>query len=184
MIRRDFESWLQSQALEEDPDGLMRHRFLSSWHDTISHLEDELSCHHNAWMVAAYAVWFHTPKALRTPKQANELATALGFTSDAVLRKWRQRYPTLFDDEARRKAVLRMIGDDIADVMDASVRCAVNDGNQGFQDRKMLAEMYGLYRPKSDVTLPGDGDGLRLVIAYEDHSVNATETPSDAEAGD
>lgn len=180
MIRRDFETWLESQ----DPDDVMRQRFISAWYDNIHELQTEFGVGANAWLIAAYAVWLHTPKEGRVPKTAKELAVVLGYSNDAVFRKWRQRYPTLFNDDARRQAVMGMIGDDIADVMAASVRCAVNDGNQGFQDRRMLAEIYGIYRPKNDVTLPGDGDGLRLVIAYEDHSADAAETTSDATAGD
>ena len=66
-----------------------------------------------------------------------------------VLRRWRTRHPELFVHSAEQSAFNRLLRDVLPDVLDASVRCAVEDGAQGHQDRKLLLEMAGAYRAKA-----------------------------------
>jgi len=48
---------------------------------------------------------------------------------------------------------LNMIKGRIADVIQASLECALNDKYKGFADRKMLLEMSGMYRQSSDLNI-------------------------------
>lgn len=149
MPQTEFESWLE--LTPDDPaEATSRERFHNLYVDMLEVCRTEFPRAFNPQAVAAFAVWYNTPKRLRFPASQIELARLLGFTSEAVFRKWRDRYPTLFADERIRNTVRRVIMEHLPDVVDASLACAIGGGPQGYQDRKLLMEISKLYKPSSE----------------------------------
>jgi len=144
-MRKDFEDWLGAGEGETQD---TRQRLHSLWLDMIQQIEQQEHRPGYAWQLAALAVWRALPKRLREPATELELATLLGVDA-RVLRRWRDRHAELFVHSAEQSAFNRLLRDVLPDVLDASVRCAVDDGAQGHQDRKLLLEMAGAYRAKS-----------------------------------
>ena len=137
------------------------------------------------YALAAYATWWNMPRQVRQPRSQIELAHLLGFADDDLFRKWRPRYPDLFSDERTKSVVERLVLDNTLDIIQARIDVATGGGSQGHQDAKMLLEMAGVYRPKTEMTLPGqDGDKMRIEIEYADHSPHVTETAPRAAASD
>jgi hypothetical protein len=60
--------------------------------------------------------------------------------------------------EKKKQVQLQALKGSIDRILDATVKCAVNDGPKGFNDRKLLMEMGGYYTPahKLEVTQPVD----------------------------
>jgi len=166
VARTEFENWLS--LTPDDPiEATSRARFHNLYVDMLEVCRTEFPHAHNPQAVAAFAVWYNTPKRLRFPESQIELARLLGFTSEAVFRKWRERYPSLFTDDRIRNTVRRVILEHIPDVVDASLACAIGGGPQGYQDRKLMLEIAKLYRPTME--LQGDEGGpLRVVVEYGD----------------
>lgn len=144
-MRKDFEAWLAGGEAEIAD---TRQRLQSLWLDMLHVIEQQEQRPGYAWQLAALAVWHAMPKRLREPRTETELAMLLG-VDGRVLRRWRTRHPELFVHSAEQSAFNRLLRDVLPDVLDASVRCAVEDGAQGHQDRKLLLEMAGAYRAKA-----------------------------------
>lgn len=144
-MRKTFEDWLSNT----EPETLdTRQRLRSLWLDMLHVIEQQEQRPGYAWQLAALAVWHAMPKRLREPRTEEQLAALLGVDA-RVLRRWRTRHAELFVHSAEQSAFNRLLRDVLPDVLDASVRCAVDDGAQGHQDRKLLLEMAGAYRAKS-----------------------------------
>ena len=175
---REFDAWLEKPADTGDgPDGpkgpeelarerdasAARLRFRSLWQDMRQHIEEKDYGHQaNRWRLAAYAVWYSTPKDLRPVQFQNELARLLGMADDENFRKWRKQYGDLFDDEAVKRSIKELIVEHIPGVIIASINCATKDGYQGHQDRKMLAEIAGVYKPRQVQQLEGGDKPVRV----------------------
>lgn len=143
-MRREFEAWLSEDGETLDS----RQWFYSLWLDMLHVIEENEPRPGYAWALAALAVWHAMPKRLRLPRTEIEFGRLLGYDA-RVLRRWRTRHPELFAHGAEQSAFNRLLRDVLPEVLDASVTCAVNDGAQGHQDRKLLLEMAGVYRAKA-----------------------------------
>ena len=180
MAKQAWEEWLGAEdEIEASPRGHLRSRYLDMLHDLLESIGGST----NLYTLAAYVVWNDTPKRLRVPKTQIELARLLGYEKDDVFRKWRKTHSELFKEERTIRVVEDMIMDRIADVVDASIECAVNDGAQGHPDRKMLAEIAKIYRPKVSQEVSGpEGKPLKTytILANPDmwDDENDVETPA------
>ena len=177
---RDFDTWLElpagdSQATKKTEEQLAAEhkataaklRFRSLWHDMRQYIEDHGYGHQaNRARLAAYVVWYNTPKELRPVRFQNELALLLGMSDDENFRKWRSQYPDLFSGEFVVSSIKDLIMENMPDVIMASINCAIGGGHQGFPDRKMLAEITGAYKPKAqaDVSVTTTDAGVLIYI--------------------
>lgn len=158
MAKREWEDWLSRPAANPadeaaQADAARRARFYSLYLDMIESCRAEVGRVANLHALAAYVVWLHTPKRLRVPATQIELARLLDYQDDDVFRKWRKRYPHLFADDRTRDVVRRLVLDHVADVVDASLRCAIDGGYQGFQDRRLMLEIAGVHKPTLDTSV-------------------------------
>lgn len=170
MGARVFDAWLEEPAVTEgDPNRKKtaeelvaerdatdaKLRFRSLWYDMRQYVKEQGYGHQaNRDRLAAYAVWYNTPKELRPVRFQNELATLLGMPDDENFRKWRRQYPDLFSDEAVTSSINKLIMDNMPDVIMSSINCAIHGGYQGYQDRNMLAKIAGLV-PGNKLQLEG-----------------------------
>ena len=177
---RDFDAWLElpvgdSLATKKTEEQLAAEqkatgaklRFRSLWHDMRQYIEDHGYGHQaNRARLAAYVVWYNTPKELRPVRFQNELALVLGMHDDENFRKWRSQYPDLFSDEFVTRSIKELIMENLPDVIMASVNCAIHGGHQGQPDRKMLAEIVGVYKSKSqsDVSVTTTDAGVLIYL--------------------
>lgn len=146
MARATWEQWLEEGEADEEQNDLRR-RYRSLYVDMLDVLRERYGAKQFLYQLAAYVVWWQQPRALRQPRFAVELAQLLGMRDDDNFRKWRRQYADLFAEEGQQRVVLSLVGEYLPDVMWASVRSAIDDGAQGFQDRKMQLELAGLYKP-------------------------------------
>lgn len=119
------------------------------------------------WRKCLLVAWLSLPKRLRWPENLTAFADFVG-ARPSTIRKWRQNDPGL--DERVATMRVELVDEHVADVLDASVDCAVHDGHHGFGDRKMLLEMAGVYKPTKKAEISGpDGEKLEAgnqVIVY------------------
>lgn len=175
--RGEWELWLGSPAGQDEAETELRRRFFSLYLDLLHDLEEQQAANggtdRNLWRKAAYAVWLALPREMRRPRFANELARLLGLMDDDAFRKWRRANPGLFD---RAKASCeRLINDWLPDLVWASMQVALTAGAPGHQDRKMLLEMGGVYRPKAELMGPG-GTALGVQIYLPDNGRDDSST--------
>lgn len=161
MARATWEEWLEQYEGDEGQNDLRR-RYRSLYVDMFDVLRERYGPKQFLYQLAAYVVWWHQPRALRVPRFAAELAQLLGMRDDDNFRKWRRQYADLFAAEGQQRVVLALVGEYLPDVMWASVRSAIDDGAQGFQDRKMQLEMAGLYKPTQRQEISGSVGMERL----------------------
>lgn len=181
---REFDAWLETPVVEaEEPNRkktaedvarerdatAARLRFRSLWLDMRQHIEEQEFGHQvNRWRLAAYAVWYATPRELRPVQFQKELARQLGMADDENFRKWRRQFPALFNDDSVRATINSLIMERMPDVMLAAIRSATQEGYQGHQDRKMLAEIAGVYKPRQISQVEGGEKPLKI----EDDTLN------------
>ena len=108
------------------------------------------------WRKALYIAWHCVPTSKRFPKHKYELMDLLG-VNDATARKWRQNDPEI--DERIASGPKQLLGDHVANVLEALVTVASKPEAQSHQDRKLFLEMTGQYRPKGEVALDVEMDG-------------------------
>lgn len=108
------------------------------------------------WRKCLWVAWMALPRAKRWPATKRELADFLGVTPRSM-RGWAENDPLLM--ERVRDLRVAMVDEHVGDVIQAAVECATMDGAQGHQDRKMLLEIAGVYRPKVRSELSGPDDG-------------------------
>ena len=145
-------------------------RFRSLFYDMRQHIEEKgYGNQQNRYRLAAYALWYATPAELRPVRFQAELAQLLGMSKDEVFRKWRAAYPDLFNNDSVRQSVKQLILENMPDVIMASIRCATEDGYQGYQDRQMLAKIAEVLVPKTQTEISGPGGGpLRTLVELTD----------------
>lgn len=97
------------------------------------------------WRKCLYVAWSCLPTRLRWPGTVAELADLMGLRNTATIRHWRRNDETI--EKAIRDNRVHLVHDHVGDLLQASIDCAVTDGPQGHQDRKMLLEVAGIYRP-------------------------------------
>lgn len=186
MSKQSWEEWLERPVTDDADEAGQAHatarqRFYSNYLDMLDVCRGEFGGASNLYAVAAYVVWRQTPTRLRVPATQIELARLLGYVKDDVFRKWRARHPVLFDDERTRGAVRNMVLDRVADVVDASLECAINGGERGFQDRKLVLEIAGVYKPTLDSTVSGkDGSPLTIKLQWGDRGIEPDADDDDA----
>ncbi len=190
MAQQDWERWLVSSPEDETDDVKRREledarrQLRSHYLDMLEWCRQEYGSKAHLYALAAYATWWNMPRQLRQPRSQIELAHLLGLADDDVFRKWRPRYPGIFNDERTKNTVERLVLDSTLDIIQARIDVATGGGPQGHQDAKMLLEMVGVYRPKQELSVGGQGeDGLRILIDYADHSPDFAETPPGPTAG-
>lgn len=108
------------------------------------------------WRKCLWVAWHALPKKHRFPVNKRALADFLGVTP-STMRMWALNDPLM--SERVRDLRVDLVDEYVGDVLEAAADCAVNDGPQGHQDRKMILEMAGVYRPKVRSELSGPDDG-------------------------
>lgn len=127
------------------------------------------------WRKALYIAWAALPARLRTPATITELADLLGLNNTGSIRHWRAKDAEI--DRRIAEVRVRLVGDAVSDLLQASIDNGLNGGPQGHPDRKMLLEIAGVYRPKQTQEITGaEGDRLRIQIEYADDPIDSTET--------
>lgn len=112
------------------------------------------------WRKALYVAWAKLPIRGRWPRTQEELAEVLGLRSARTIRKWRERNPGI--DFLVSQARAGVITERTVEVLNKSFEVATAEGYKGFNDRKMLLEIDGVYRQKQDisVTTPVNADDM------------------------
>lgn len=106
------------------------------------------------WRKAAFIAWEAAPALGRWPATQMKLAQeVLGLKSDRTIQKWRENDPAI--DERVMKFRAAPFFRHLRDIIDASVAVAMTPTNAGTPERKMVFEMTGLYKPKTDMTVSG-----------------------------
>ncbi len=105
------------------------------------------------WRHALYVAWAKLPKRARWPATQGELAEVMGLASDRTIRKWRERNPGI--DLLVSQGVAGRVSERTAEVLSRAFEVAMGEGYKGHNDRKMLLEIEGVYRPKADVVVVG-----------------------------
>lgn len=108
------------------------------------------------WRKCLWVAWMALPKKHRWPENKSALADFMGVTPRSM-RAWAEKDPLMV--ERVRDLRVAMVDEHVADVIEAAVTCATEDGPQGHQDRKMLLEIANIYRPKVRSELSGPDDG-------------------------
>lgn len=181
----DFDTWLETPVvIEGDPNRKKtaedleaeseateaRLRFRSLWYDMRQYVEEQgYGQQANRARLAAYAVWYNTPKDLRPVRFQKELATLLGMADDEKFRKWRAQYPDLFSEEFVTSSIKELIMENMPDVIMASINCATKGGSQGYQDRRMLAEIASVYKPRAQADVSVTNSDASVMIYLPDN---------------
>lgn len=103
------------------------------------------------WRKAMYIIWASVPADRREPRTQKDLATALGLTTDRVIREWRAKNPAI---QTRIDALVRAsLGKARAKIYQALIESASNPSHRASADRKLALEMMGDYTPKQSLTV-------------------------------
>ena len=127
------------------------------------------------WRHALYVAWAKLPARGRWPATQAELATVMGLRSDRTIRKWREQNPGI--DLLVSQAVVGRVSERTAEVLSKAFEVAMADGYKGHNDRKMLLEIEGVYRPKQEVVMTGSVNSDEMARKAE----GARETAEDWE---
>jgi hypothetical protein len=103
------------------------------------------------WRQAMYIAWARMSARGRWPETLDELANLMGLRSPRTVRTWRHKNPEI--DRQVREFVVRGVADRSAEVLEAAFASATGEGYRGFNDRRMLLEIGGVYRQQQDVTV-------------------------------
>lgn len=123
----------------------------------LMHERDEAGRARWDWRKALYIAWAALPARLRTPATITELADLLGLNNTGSIRHWRAKDPEI--DRRIAEVRVRLVGDAVSDLLQASIDNGLNGGPQGHPDRKMLLEIAGVYRPKQTQEISGPDGG-------------------------
>lgn len=149
--------------LEQAP-GEVAQRFYSLWMDQ-RHVLEEAGYNGESWKRAAHVVWWSQPKKLRFPDTEKELADVLG-VSVRTLRNWRYASPDQYQRGA--EAVHKLIYEWLPDVAYAAYDNAVNGGEKGAADRRLLFAAGGIATAQADITSGGAPLKTYSVLAHPD----------------
>lgn len=119
------------------------------------------------WRKCLYVAWSCLPARLRWPATVAELADLMGLKNTATIRHWRRNDRTI-EQEIRERRV-GLVHDHVGELLQAAIDCAVGDGPQGHQDRKMLLEVAGIYRPQKQQIDHTGGDAAEISIKVVDY---------------
>jgi len=104
------------------------------------------------WRVACYIAWASSKKIGRKPKFLKDLATdILGLNSPRVIHMWRKNYKAI--DAFVTSMQIKPFEEHRRDVIDATINSGINEGYKGFNDRKMMLEILGIYKPSNVLKL-------------------------------
>jgi hypothetical protein len=140
-------------------------RFRSLWLDQRHALEEQ-GFNGESWRRAAHEVWWAQPKRLRAPDTEKKLAAALGISA-RTLRQWRHDQPERY--QGGIEVAKRLVSEWLPDVMWAAIDNAINGGDKGASDRRLLAEVGGM-KPQTGVDVTSGGAPLKAysVLANPD----------------
>lgn len=135
------------------------------------------------WRVACYMAWAASPRRGRQPDTAEDLARdVLGLSGPRAIYTWRRRNPAIDETVALLQAA--PLFKHRADILDALVDSAVNEGYRGFHDRRLALEMLGDYTPKSKLEVGKAGKGLEGLSEEELRDLAGTLTADEADDAD
>jgi hypothetical protein len=121
------------------------------------------------WRKALFIAWSCLPARKRSPATLKELADLMGLTDPSTIRHWRAKDPEI--DERIRALPVQLVTEHIADLLDAALAVALEREEKGFQDRKLLLEMAGAYKPRQVQELTGaDDSDIRIRVVYGQRS--------------
>lgn len=103
------------------------------------------------WRKALYMAWAKLPGQARWPGTQQELAEVMGLRSARTIRRWRERNPGI--DLLIAQSVVGRVSERTADILSRSFEVAMGEGYKGFNDRRMLLEIEGVYKPKQDLEI-------------------------------
>lgn len=125
----------------------------SLWLDQRASLEDD-GYNGDSWKRAAHEVWYSLPRQMRPDDVQTEVKlSALLGVSDRTLRSWRQASPERYQRGA--DSVRKLMQSWIPDVAYAAYDNAVNGGEKGASDRRLLFAAAGIATANTDVTSGG-----------------------------
>lgn len=159
-----LDAWVDAQAKETETG---RAVWLPLYQELIDEQADKPKTERWDWRKCLYVAWRCAPATLRWPVTVDELARFLGLRNTATIRHWRQKDPTI----EQRIADLRvyLVDRHVSDLLFASIDCALHQAEKGHQDRKMLLEIAGVYKPKVSQEITGaDGGPVRTVHEMTD----------------
>lgn len=101
-----------------------------------------------------------------------ESAKDLSALAGVTIKQFRRVRASPGFQEALNEITLRRCGDKMARIMEACVQTAMIVGKEGYNDRRMLMELFGLYTPSRKVNHTGQVDvrhgvGAQLTKALE-----------------
>lgn len=116
------------------------------------------------WRKALYIAWAKLPIKGRWPRTTEELAVVMGLRSARTIRKWRDQNPGI--DLLISQAVAGRVSERTAEILNKAFEVATQEGYKGFNDRKMLLTIDGVYTEKSNVTVtsPVNADDMARKI--------------------
>lgn len=109
------------------------------------------------WRKALYIAWHCVPASKRWPKYEVQLIDLLGLTNTRTIRQWKEKDPEI--EERIADGPKKLLGEHIADVLEALVKVAKDADPKAHQDRKLFLEMTGQYKPSGKVALTGEDGG-------------------------
>jgi len=125
------------------------------------------------WRQALYVAWARLPAEGRWPTTQAELAEVMGLRSDRTIRRWREKNPGI--DLLVSQGIAGRVSARTAEVLEAAFRSATEEGYRGHNDRRMLLEIDGVYKPKADVTLVGGVNADEMARKAEAAQADVTE---------
>lgn len=144
--------------------GRIAEQVRSLWLDQRANLE-ERGFNGESWKRAAHEVWYALPRQMRTPETEVELAELLG-VSDRTLYNWRRKSPERYQRGA--DGVKKLMQSWLPDVAFAAYDNAVNGGEKGASDRRLLFAAAGIATANTDVTSGGKPIKTYTVAASPD----------------
>lgn len=143
-----YYSLLEERVQVEQPDGEMKS--MARWD----------------WRKALYIAWNCVPASKRWPKYEVQLIELLGLTNTRTIRQWKEKDPEMIERIAAGPK--RLLGEHVADVLEALVTVAKQPDPKSHQDRKLFLELTDQYKPKGQMELTGeDGEPIEFKNANE-----------------
>lgn len=142
LYKGDVNGWKGENPNKQVPEGSKA----PAWMEDLLYLLD----HGWPWRQAVYIAWAASPRIGRWPETQEQLATqVLGLSSDRVIAEWRRKNPAI---ETMISSLLSAsMMSHRGDVIAALKESAANPDYKNHPDRKLYAEMTGLYTPVAQV---------------------------------
>lgn len=118
------------------------------------------------WRKALYIAWHCVPASKRWPKYEIQLIDLLGLANTRTIRQWKAKDPEI--EERIAAGPKKLLGEHVADVLEALVTVAKQPDAKSYQDRKLFLEITGQYKPTGKMELTGeDGEPIEFKRASE-----------------